>query len=163
MQSGAPASPSHPNEPTMATTSTKSITLRLACKSMPEIPADEGALDIGIQDKTQAVHAGLIAKNGAIYFECALEARIDPSTKVLDFRGPFVHGTPQGRFLYLSWKRRTASAAPWYWRVKIPLAGITEQDVTSLKSTEALLADITGRRPHASDPITWERCVARGS
>jgi hypothetical protein len=144
----------------MTTASTKSITLRLACKSMPETPAAEGELDIGIQDKTQTVHAGRTAKGGAVCFECAVEARIDSLTKRLDFRGPFVHGTPQSRFLYLSWKRRTASAAPWYWRVKIPLTGITEKDVSHLKSNEALMADITGRRPHASDPITWKRNVA---
>jgi hypothetical protein len=144
----------------MAAIFTKSITLRLACKSMPVTPATEGALDIGIQDKAQTVHAGRTAKDGAVYFECAVDARTDSLTQGLDLRGPFVHGTPQGRFLYLSWKRRTASAAPWYWRVKIPLVGITEQDVSSLKSTEILLADITGRRPHATDPITWTRRVA---
>ena len=125
---------------------------------MPETPVTEGALDIGIQDKAQAVHSGRTAKDGAVYFECAVEARLD--TSGLDFRGPFVHGTPQGRFLYLSWKRRVASAAPWYWRVKIPLAGISEKAVSSLKSSEALLADITGRRPHATDPIIWKRSVA---
>lgn len=152
-------SPSHTTKYTMATYSTKSITLRLACKSMPETPATEGTLDVGIQDKAQAVHAGRKAKDEVIYFECSIEVRMDSLKSGLDFRGPFVHGTPQGRFLYLSWKRRTPSAAPWYWRVKIPLAGITEKDVSSLKSTESLLADITGRRPHASDPIIWKRSV----
>ena len=126
---------------------------------MPETPATEGTLDIGIQDKAQAVYAGRTAKDGGIYFECAIEARMDSQTKEIDFRGPFVHGTPQRRFLYLSWKRRTATAALWYWRVKIPLAGITEKDISSLKSGETLQADITGRRPHASDPIIWKRSV----
>ena len=143
----------------MAATSTKSITLRLACKTMPETPPTDEALDIGIQDKAQAVHAGRTAKDGTIYFECAVEARIDGQTEGLDFRGPFVHGTPQSRFLYVSWKRKIPSAAPWYWRIKIPLAGIAAKDVTSLKSSEALIADITGRRPHATDPITWKRSV----
>ena len=142
----------------MAVTFTKSITIRLACKTMPETPASEGVLDIGIQDKAQTVHAGRMTKAGATYFECAVEARIDEGG--LDFRGPFVHGTPQSRFLYLSWKRRTVSEAPWYWRVKIPLAGITEKNVSSLKSSDTLLADVTGRRPHATDPITWTRSVA---
>jgi Family of unknown function (DUF5990) len=144
----------------MASSSTKSITLRIACRVMPETPASEGTLDVGIQDKAQAVHTGRMAKDGAFYFDCAVEARIDSVTKGLDFRGPIVHGTSQGRFLYLSWKRRTVSEAPWYWRVKIPLTGVTEKDVSSLKSTEVLLADITGRKPHATDPITWKRRVA---
>jgi hypothetical protein len=150
-----PASPLYPPERKMATTPTKSITLRLVCKSMPETPTTEGELDIGIQDKAQTVHTGQKAKDGSVYFECAVEAKMDNTG--LDFRGPFVHGTPQSRFLYLSWKRRAGSPAPWYWRVKIPLAGITQNAVSSLKSSETLLADITGRRPHATDPITWSR------
>jgi hypothetical protein len=29
-----------------------------------------------------------------------------------------------------------------------------------LKPGEALVADVTGRRPHATDPIVWSRGVA---
>jgi hypothetical protein len=126
---------------------------------MPATPATEGDLDIGIQDKAQYIHIGRPAKDGSVLFECAIEANVDAST--LDFRGPFVHGTPQNRFVYLSWKRRMGEAAPWYWRVKIPLAGIAKKTVTSLKSSEVLLADITGRRPHATEPILW-KCSAAG-
>ena len=144
----------------MAATSNKSIKLRLTCKTMPEIPATDEALDIGIQDKTQAVHARRTAKDGTIYFECEVEARTDGVAKGLDFRGTYVHGTPQSRFLYVSWKKKLPSAAPWFWRPKIPLAGIAAGDVTSLKPSEVLVADITGRRPHATDPITWKRSVA---
>lgn len=150
----------HRKELPMTTVASKSLTLRLMCKSMPETPAAEGILDVGIQDKHQIVHAGREGKDGARYFECSVEARIDNLTKGLDFRGPFVQGTPQGRFLYLSWKRKTASAAPWYWRIKIPLSGITERDVSSLKANEVLMTDITGRRPHSSETIAWKRSVA---
>jgi hypothetical protein len=125
---------------------------------MPVIPTTEGELDIGIQDKAQKVHFGQKAKDGTISFECLIEAKTDPS--VLDFRGPFVHGTPQGRFVYLSWKRKIEGTAPWYWRVKIPLAGITQKAVETLKPGEAFVADITGRHPHATDPIVWNRGAA---
>jgi Family of unknown function (DUF5990) len=130
--------------------------IRLVCKSMPTIPTTEGELDVGIQDKAQNIHVGRAAKDGSIYFECRIEARTDTTT--LDFRGPFVHGTPQNRFVYLSWKRAIGGAAPWYWRVKIPLGGISQKAVASLKASEVLVADITGRRPHASEPIIW-KCV----
>ncbi len=140
----------------MTAISNRSIKLRLACKTMPTTPPTDEALDVGIQDKAQAVHAGRTAKDGTIYFECAAEARIDGLTKELDFRGPFVHGTPQSRFLYISWKRRFPGTAPWYWRIKVPLTSISAKDVRSLKTSEALVADITGRRPHATDPITWK-------
>ncbi len=124
---------------------------------MPETPPEEGALAVGIQDKKQAVHAGRTGKDGEMCFECAAEARVDDLSGDIDFRGPFVHGTPQARFLYLSWKRTGASATPWYWRVKIPLASIGAKNIVALQDGEWLVADITGRRPHASEAIVWKR------
>lgn len=137
----------------------KKLNLRLVCKSMPETPVEEGALDVGIQDKKQAVHAGRIGRDGEMRFDCSAEALVDGLSGDIDFRGPFVHGTPQARFLYLSWKRTGASATPWYWRVKIPLASIGAQNIAALREGEWLVADITGRRPHASQAIVWKRVV----
>ena len=137
----------------------KKLLLRLVCTSMPETPAEEGALDVGIQDKKQILHAGLPGKNGEMHFECSAVALVDALSGGIDFRGPFVHGTPQARFLYLSWKRTGAAATPWYWRVKIPLASIGAQNIAALREGEWLVADITGRRPHASEAIVW-KCVA---
>ena len=141
----------------MAAKDSKSLKIRLVCKTMPAIPPDEGPLDVGIQDKAQVVHGGLKQKNGSMFFECVLEVSLDGSTGRPSFRGPFVHGTPETRFLYLSWKRRSASSSPWYWRVKIPLSGITWKEVSPAMANEVLEADITGRRPHATDPISWKR------
>ena len=144
----------------MVNTQPKSLIIRLVCTSMPETPAVEGQLDVGIQDKAQVVHTGRMRKDGTMVFECTVEARLDSSTEEPSYRGPFVQGTPEARFLYLSWKRKTQSASPWYWRVKVPLAGITWKQVSSLKSTEVMEANITGRRPHATEPIVWKRSVS---
>jgi hypothetical protein len=133
----------------------KKLKVRLICRTMPAIPLEEGALDVGMQDKAQSVHAGQKQKDGSMFFECDLETRLDDSTGRVTFRGPFVHGTPEARFLYLSWKRKDASSSPWYWRVKVPLSGITWKDVSLAKPSEVLEADITNRRPHATDSITW--------
>jgi hypothetical protein len=141
----------------MAAKDFKSLNVRLVCKTMPAIPPDEGALDIGIQDKAQVVHEGLKQKDGSMFFECALEVGLDDSTGRPSFHGPFVQGTPEARFLYLSWKRRSTNSSPWYWRVKIPLSGITWKEVSSARANEVLEADITGRRPHATDPVSWKR------
>ncbi|MFM7120084.1 MAG: DUF5990 family protein [Gammaproteobacteria bacterium] len=144
----------------MAPTDFKSLRVRLLCNTMPAIPPSEGKLDVGIQDKAQAVYAGQKQKDGSMFFECALEASRDESTGKPNFRGPFVHGTPEARFLYLSWKRNGVGSSPWYWRVKVPLSGITWKEVSLAKSNELLEADITGRRPHATDPIPWRRTRA---
>jgi hypothetical protein len=144
----------------MVNTQPKSLIIRLICTSMPETPAVEGQLEVGIQDKAQVVHTGRMHKNGTMVFECTVEARLDASTEEPSYRGPFVQGTPEARFIYLSWKRKTQSASPWYWRVKVPLAGITWKHVSSLKSNEVMEANITGRRPHATEPIVWKRSGA---
>ena len=141
----------------MAIADLKSVRVRLVCKTMPAVPPDEGNLDVGVQDKSQVVHAGRKQKDGSMFFECAVEAGRDEATGKPTFRGPFVQGTPDARFLYLSWKRTGASSAPWYWRVKVPLSGVTWKDVSLMKPNEVLEADITGRRPHATDPISWRR------
>lgn len=141
----------------MAATEFKNLKVRLVCKTMPAIPPDEGQLDVGMQDKAQAVHAGVKQKDGAMFFECVLEARHDESTDKPTFRGPFVQGTPEARFLYLSWKRKDTGSSLWYWRVKVPLSGITWKEVSLATPNEVLEADVTGRRPHATDPISWRR------
>ncbi|MDO9086023.1 MAG: DUF5990 family protein [Anaerolineaceae bacterium] len=135
----------------------KKLKVRLICRTMPVIPLEEGTFDVGMQDKNQSVHAGQKQKDGSMFFGCDLEASLDDSSGRLSFRGPFVHGTPEARFLYLSWKRKDASSSPWFWRVKVPLTGITWEDISLVKPSEVLEADITNRRPHASDPITWRR------
>ena len=53
----------------MAAADFKSLKLRLVCKTMPAIPPDEGRLDVGMQDKAQAVHAGVKQKDGSMFFE----------------------------------------------------------------------------------------------
>jgi hypothetical protein len=139
----------------MASAQPKIITIRLVCTSMPETPFEEGLLDVGLQDKAQAVHPGRVHKDGTTVFACALEAILVDGGQAPGYRGPFVHGTPDARFLYLSWKRRAQDVSPWYWRVKIPLAGITWKQLSSLKANEVLEANI-GRRPHATEPIAWK-------
>ena len=139
----------------MATAQPKIFTIRLVCRSMPETPSEEGLLAVGIQDKAQVVHTSQVHSDGSVSFECTVEARLDTSTGRPSYRGTTVHGTSEARFLYLSWKRKVRAVAPWYWRVKIPLAGITWKQVSGLKSNKVLEADITGRRPHATEAIVW--------
>jgi hypothetical protein len=144
----------------MTNTPSKSFTIRLLCTSVPEMPSEEGPLEVGMQDKAQVVYPGRIHKSGTMIFECTVEARLDASTAEPSYRGSFVHGTPQVRFLYLSCKRKTHSSSPWCWRVKVPLTGIAWKQVSSLNCNEVIEANITGRRPHATEPIVWRQIVA---
>ncbi|MBP0625179.1 MULTISPECIES: DUF5990 family protein [Cupriavidus] len=125
----------------------RDILVTLTCKTLP--PIEEPA-NVGIQDKDQNVHAGTRKRDGSFEFECVIQVR-DKGVGSIDFAGPFVHGKPASRFVYLSWKRTASAAAPWVQRVKIPLV-FTAAD---LGAATAIRADITDRRPHASEPIVW--------
>jgi hypothetical protein len=131
----------------------RQLKVTLTCKTLPSL--DEPA-DVGLQDKDQNVHAGARKRDGVIAFECEIQVK-DKGNGNIDFAGPFVHGTAAARFLYLSWKRTTPAAAPWVQRVKIPLT-FTAAD---LGNATAIRADITGRRPHASETIVWTLSASR--
>ncbi|MGO4281552.1 DUF5990 family protein [Cupriavidus sp. RAF20_2] len=125
----------------------RDIQVTLVCKMLPPV---EEPVTVGIQDKGQDVHEGTRKRDGSFEFKCVIQVR-DKGAGNIDFAGPFVHGKPAARFVYLSWKRTAASIAPWWQRVKVPLAF----RVAELGTATAIQADITGRRPHATEPVVW--------
>lgn len=128
------------------------LTIVLVCTELPDL-ADPGGLSVGIQDKQQGVHSGKQERDGSWRFTCTVTVKERDGVALPQFSGPFVHGTPAARLLYLSWKRHSGMPAPWLQRVKIPLADIG-WDMT--RQGMQLVADITGRRPHAAQRILWE-------
>lgn len=131
-------------------TSGAELTIHLLYRTLPDLPPEEGPVTIGIQDKKQDVHCGQRGRNGW-RFTCTLTVKGKDADGKPVFSGPFMHGTVGARFLYLSWKRLVPTPAMWYQRVKIPLAGIT----WDLAQAGTLEADISARRPYASEPINW--------
>ena len=135
----------------MPTAST--LTFRLLNRSFPLLHEEAGAVEVGLQDKNQQVHAGILQADGRWRYEGVIAVKADADTGSQDFSGPFVHGSRGCRFLYISWKRVPALPTPWVQRVKIPLAGLTGALLTDKATVEA---DISGRRPHASEAIAWK-------
>lgn len=125
----------------------RDLRVTLVCNTL--LPVDEPAT-VGIQDKDRHIIEGIPTRDGAFEFSCAVEVR-SKGADAIDFHGRCVHGTSAARFLYLSWKRTIESATPWVQRVKIPLVFFP----ADLETVTAIRADITGRRPHASEPIEW--------
>lgn len=132
----------------------RTLSIRLLCASLPALDDVEGPILVGMQDKDQNVHAGRVGLDGATAFECQILVKGMPSAAPPDFSGPFVHGPRGSRFLYLSWKRPQHSATAWLWRVKIPLSAL---DWKQIDACELLQSDISGRKPHASAAIVWQR------
>lgn len=119
----------------------------------------------GLQDAKGEVHPGspVIGAGHQRRFEVALTVRGDSEGGPPVFSGSSCHGPPKSRFLYLSWKREGVHAAPWAWRIKVPLAGMGWPMIRDAAGPGPCVeADVTGRRPHATEPIMW-RVVPPGS
>ena len=126
--------------------------------AQPGTPLAE-PLHFGLQDTKGNVHAATVRRGRQLHFDFELSVKGSPGAPV--FSGAFASGPPSARFVYLSWKRAGQHAAPYGWRIKIPLAGITWSDIDQAEQRNGRIeADATGRRPHASEPITWQ---VRGS
>jgi hypothetical protein len=111
-------------------------------------------LRFGLQDSKAEVHPGT-AHGEVRHFDFTLDVK-GASTSPPVFTGVFAHGPPAARFLYLSWKREGTHAAPWGWRIKIPLSGIGWAEIRAAEQPgKCLEANVVGRRPHKTEPITW--------
>jgi len=114
-------------------------------------------LRFGLQDTDGEVRPGVPRSDGALRFDFALEIKGEPENGQPVFKGAFAHGPPASRFVYLSWKRLGTHEHPWGWRIKMPLSGIGWREIReALDSGACLVADVRGRRPHASQPIEWK-------
>jgi len=133
------------------------LTFRLFSRSFPLLHEEAGMVEVGLQDKDQQVHVGALQSDGVWRYEGTAVVKIDKTTGEPDFAGPFVHGVRGGRFLYISWKRigEQVPAVPtaWVQRVKIPLTGLGWATLADKAMVEA---DISGRKPHASELIAWK-------
>ena len=125
--------------------------------AQPGTPAAE-PVRFGLQDTKGEVHPG-VPLNKATQrrrFEITLSVKGDRGSGPPVLSGPFCHGSPASRFLYLSWKREGVHAAPWAWRIKVPLSGIGWPMIQEVNGPSLWIeADVTGRRPHATEAVTW--------
>lgn len=133
---------------------TSIVKIRLIHDGVQPGPRVPEPVDFGIQDKKGGVHAAKHSKGGLLLFEMDIAVKAARASPV--FSGPFVHGPPGGRFLYLSWKKRGQHEHPWAWRIKMPLGGISWPLVRQAqKDRHCLEANVVGRRPHSPDSVVW--------
>lgn len=131
------------------------VRLRVVCKAPPD-PDQHGA-HFGLQDNSNAthwaLHAGIRKANGDFVFECDVRVRPNARTGSPNFLGDFVHGKPDERFLYLSWRPKgcglgqpASASAVWTRRMKIHLRTITWPQIEEATQAGAVLeATVEGR------------------
>jgi hypothetical protein len=77
----------------------------------------------GLQDKSGSLQDGAEQPDGSLRFDGEITA-VNLANGGISLRGPIVHGRPGGFFLYLSSRSPGGSAAPWAFRLKVPLEGV---------------------------------------
>ncbi len=102
------------------------LTLLLICQDAPPLEREGRAMGFGAQDKAGVLHPRVPEGERAVRFALRIVARLAADGGV-DFAGPFIHGVPQGRFLYLGY--RPLGETIWTRRWKIPFAALTWSQV----------------------------------
>jgi hypothetical protein len=119
------------------------LQLRVICEAPPPSLYEDALTEFGIQDKHGVVHAGQPEADGSVVFDITVDVP-DTGAGSPRFRGPFFHGPVGSPFLYLSW-RMTAEGSPWIRRMKVPLSGITTEQITAAyEDGLALVARVGG-------------------
>lgn len=117
------------------------VRLRVVCVQPPD-PEARGA-EFGLQDKDQILHPGQVQPDGSFLFDCELRVQPNPRNKNPNFLGPYAHGTPGVRFLYLSWRQK--GSKKWKRRMKIHLSSITHEQIKKAgRKGKALEAAVKG-------------------
>jgi hypothetical protein len=122
----------------------------------PSAAADPSPTLFGLQDNKEAIHPGVQREDDKYAFD--FDLRVAPAVdeaKPPVFTGPFAFGTPQDRFVYLSWQR---TELPGYVnRVKARLADIDWAMVRAAQESGGRLeADMSGRKAGGGKiPVVW--------
>lgn len=99
----------------------REITIQIHCHDLPDARLGERtAVRLGIQ-KDRDVVDDVLAEGNSATFTAIL--RVDGlKTGKPNFLGPYAHGKPEDRFLYLCWGERMANQWELIGRAKVPLA-----------------------------------------
>ena len=114
-------------------------------------PPTGAGTSFGVQDKTGALHVGVPGSTNTLAFECEVNASDGGDGSGPNFLGPFTHGPPTGRFLYIS--QRTPGGDGWIKRIKVPLSTITWSMIRTARDG-ALETEVDGRSS-GTVPATW--------
>ena len=104
-------------------TTETTILLRVAVDHAPAGPG----VAFGLQDKSGRVIDGVAGPGGQVTFEVHVRVATDGGT--LNFLGPFTHGAPASRYLYLSHARTGVTG--WVKRIKLPLGSIAPEMIAA--------------------------------
>ena len=97
------------------------LNCRIICRELPPTTWGGGtALRLGIQRQKEVEQRVLLPVDQAV-FEIELRVKRDDQTGRPNFLGPYAHGTPTERFLYLNWEQLGSGIWTPIRRAKLPM------------------------------------------
>lgn len=115
------------------------ITILLHCTDLPGVSfEDKTAVRLGIQ-KGKDVIDDVPADTESVIFTCPLRVERNTKTGKPNFLGPFAHGTPEERFIYLCWGERKGMVWYGFRRAKIHLKHIEWSTIEDCLKTDSSL------------------------
>jgi hypothetical protein len=116
----------------------KELTLRIVLEKPPT------GVDFGLQKGSGSKYETIQKQRSAdkdLHFEFALKIKNNKSAQP-DFSGPFVQGTPNGRFIYIDIGTCAGQInTGWSRRLKVPLTGITQDMINKMMTETNLLLE----------------------
>ena len=134
-----------------------SVIVRIVYAPLPPPMHEDQGTEFGIQYADQQIHHANKVADDIGLFELELPFRQKEESKQILFSGPYVHGSGEASFLYLSWKKMGESENPWIHRIKIPLFGITAEKIEEAEGRGGFIeANVSGRKPHSGEGVIWD-------
>ena len=140
----------------------RAVNFRLVYDGIGPIKWSGGTNDFGLQDKAGNLSTGLVIDKDQRAFTFSLQVKSDQFGAPV-FSGPFCHGSPKDRFIYLSWRNAQGGFDQ---RLKLPLVGITWTDIQMALSHQAIIVGVlcdhhpkltsTGENIGGTRSITWQ-------
>jgi hypothetical protein len=116
----------------------QTLELRIHAENLPGTTVGgRTGVRVGVQ-KGQEVEQDVPADSVGAVFTATLGVRRDANDDRPVFSGPYAHGTPKDRFLYLSWGQREGGDWAMFSRTKIPLQGM---------AWDSIMAALDGKKP----------------
>lgn len=114
----------------------RQIHILLHCHHLPGIAFEERTqIKLGVQ-KGREVVDDVFADLKQVTFRVPLRVERNPQNGQPNFLGPYAHGTPDARFIYLSWGERKNGTWDGFRRAKIHLSQIGWETIEASCQTE---------------------------
>jgi hypothetical protein len=119
------------------------ITIHLRLEPIPTIAA--GQLQFGVQQGKTVIDVQDLHPEMTRLMATLAATAVPQPDHTFDWKGPFVHGRPGERFLYLNWGRQQSIGWNGIRRAKIPLGMIPMELVeTAVAQKSSLLGSLNG-------------------